>query len=173
MTIEEQIKNYPIHNSMRGYFGFYLFKEMAQNKDIFLLTGDLGYKLFDLHRVYFPDRFINCKAAEQAMLDMAVGLAYSNKIPVVYSITTFLIYRPFEVLRTYINHEKLSVKLAGSGRDNSYLHDGFSHDASDVKEFLEPMSNIVTLWPNNKEDIEESTKEFINNGRPTFISLLK
>ena len=96
------------HESMRGYFAFELLQQMKDNKDIILLLGDLGYMMFDKHRELFPNRVINTGAAEQAMMDMAVGLAYEGKIPVVYSITPFLLCRPFETIRTYINHEKIS-----------------------------------------------------------------
>ena len=40
-------------------------------------------------------------------MGMATGLALENKIPVVYSITPFIIYRPFEFIRNYLDHEKI------------------------------------------------------------------
>lgn len=171
MTIQDQINNYPLHDSMRGYFGFYLFKHMADNEKIMLLTGDLGYGLFDKHREWFPQRFINCGASEQAMLDIAVGLSYAGKIPVVYSITPFLIYRGFETIRTYINHEKLNIKLIGGGRDKDYEHDGFSHDASDVKRILNTQENIIQLYPTDKTQLEGLMQAVLTDTRPYFISL--
>ena len=89
---------------MRQLFFEELYKQMKINNDIYALTGDLGYGGFDKIRDEFSDRFINCGAAETAMMDIACGMAIEGKIPFVYSITTFLVYRPFEVLRTYINH---------------------------------------------------------------------
>ena len=144
---------------------------MKKNKDIFLLTGDLGFKMWDKIKEDFSDRFINCGAAEQAMVGIAVGLALKGKIPFVYSITPFLIYRPFETIKIYLDGEGISVMLAGSGRDKDYSHDGPSHDATDIKKTLNTTPNIVQYWPETKEQVAKMVKEMINNKKPSFISL--
>ncbi len=173
------------HESMRGYFAYELYQHMKKNKDIWLIVGDLGYKVFDNHFKDFPERCINTGAAEVAMMDIGVGLALEGKIPFVYSITPFLIYRPFEVIRTYINHEKINVKLIGSGRDKDYEHDGFSHDATDVWKLFQIVGNIGETfdlpifdnikdhWPENKEEIKNIVDKMCKTNRPEFLSLCR
>lgn len=156
---------------MRRTFADELLKRMQKNKDIFLLVGDLGFKMWDSHFAAFSDRCVNTGAAEQALMDIACGLALDGKIPFVYSITPFLIYRPFETLRTYINHEKIPVKLVGSGRNRDYKHDGISHWADDVGLFLNPLSNIKQFWPKDKEEIPDILDKMLSNQLPSFISL--
>jgi transketolase len=156
---------------MRGYFAFELYKQMKLNPKIWLLTGDLGYAMFDYIREDFPDRFINCGAAEQAMMDIACGLAIEGKIPFVYSITTFLLYRPFETIRTYINHEKLNVKLIASGRDKDYTHDGISHWSEDAKNILTCLPNVRPYWPEDKSEVPEIMQKVLTSNLPDFISL--
>lgn len=166
------------HDSMRGWFAYELYQHMKKNKNIVLLTGDLGYGMFDTIKEDLPDQFINCGAAEQAMMGMAVGLALEGKIPVVYSITTFLLYRPFETIRTYINHEKIPVKLIGGGRDKDYAHDGISHWSDDAWMLFEPhateealLSNIKDLWPATKEEVPQIVKTMLETEEPYFLSL--
>lgn len=156
---------------MRRTFAEELYKHMEVNKDIWLVTGDLGYGMWDKIRDDFPDRFLNTGAAEHAMMDIAVGLALSGKIPFVYSITPFLIYRPFEVLRTYINHERIPVKMVGSGRDKDYAHDGISHWAEDVYPIMELFRNIEKLYPDSKESIPDMVGAMVDSKEPVFISL--
>ena len=91
------------HDTMRGWFAYELYQQMKKNKNIWLVTGDLGYKMFDSIKDDFPDRFLNAGSSEQAMMGIAVGLALKGKIPFVYSITPFLLYRSFETIRNYIN----------------------------------------------------------------------
>ncbi|MEK7112558.1 MAG: hypothetical protein AAB875_04470 [Patescibacteria group bacterium] len=156
---------------MRKTFFAELHKRMGKNRDIVALTGDLGYIGFDKIRNDFPDRFINCGASEQAMMGMAVGLALSGKIPVVYSITTFLLYRPFETIRNYINQEKIPVILIGSGRDKDYLHDGFSHWSEEDREVMRIFKNIQSYWPQTKEEIPQLLADALSSGKPFYINL--
>ena len=96
---------------MRKEFASFLHDEMSYNEKIILLTGDLGYGLWDRIKIDYPDRFYNVMSSEQLMLGAAVGLAMENFIPIVYSITPFAIYRPFELLRNYLHHENIPVKI--------------------------------------------------------------
>ncbi len=157
---------------MRGYFAYELYEAMKADDSIFLLFGDLGYGMLDAHRARMPERCINTGAAEQSMLDIAVGMSYEGIIPVVYSITPFLLYRPFEVIRTYINYEKLPVKLIGGGRDKDYAHDGISHWAEDDRDIIYTQRNIVPYWPETKEKVNrEFVEKILYNGLPTYVNL--
>ena len=128
---------------MRKQFSHRLHEEMSANKDIFVLTGDLGYGLWDRIRIDYPNRFHNVGSSEQLMIGMAAGLAMDGKIPVVYSITPFLLYRPFEFIRNYVNHETLPVKLIGGGRARDYGYLGFSHWAEEDLEIMKNLKNII------------------------------
>lgn len=161
------------HESQRGYFAYELWEQMAENKDIYVVTGDLGYRMLDKVRDSYPDRFINVGAAEQAMIGVAVGLSYRKKIPVVYSITNFLLYRPFEFLRNYVDRENLHIILAGGGRDKDYTHDGFSHHSEDAKQVLACLPNIRQLWPETKEEAAIALVQALETEGPTFISLTR
>jgi len=171
MITQERINNWKLYPSMRGVFGFELYKQMAKNKDIWLVVGDLGYGLFDAHREDFPNRFINVGAAEQTMVGVGVGLAEMGKIPICYSITPFLLYRPFETIRNYVNREKIPVKLIGSGRDKDYLDDGFSHWAEEDKYIMNGFKNIWSRWPETKEEIPELVNEMLKIKKPFYINL--
>ena len=158
---------------MRYKFAEVLEAQMDVNKDIFFITADLGYKIFDNILAKYPDRAMTIGAAEQVMLGMAVGLADSGKIPVVYSITPFLLYRPFEIIRTYINHERSNVKLIGCGRDNDYSHDGFTHFAGDDKDILTSLTNISKFHPNSCEKLEEIIIESLKKDGPVYINITR
>ena len=105
---------------MRKEFASFLHGEMSCNEKIILLTGDLGYGLWDKIKIDYPDRFYNVMSSEQLMVGAATGLAMEGFIPLVYSITPFVLYRPFELLRNYLDHEQIPVKLIGGGRNKDY-----------------------------------------------------
>lgn len=156
---------------MRKDFAYLLAEKMRGSAGIFFLTGDLGFGLFERIFEEFPNRAFNCGASEQAMMDMAVGLSYEGKIPVVYSITPFLLYRPFETIRTYIDHEKLKVILVGSGRDRDYEHDNYSHWAEDASKILDTLPNIDQYYPIDSHGLVKSWSSILQSDKPSFLSL--
>ena len=160
-------------DTMRGWFAYELYQQMKKNPDIWLITGDLGYKMFDSIRDEFPERYINTGATEISFMDIACGLSLEGKIPFVYSITPFILYRPFEVLRTYINHERLNVKLIGSGRNKDYEHDGISHWSEDALHVLKCLPNINRYFPEKKEEIPEIVYNMVKEKGPMFLSLTR
>lgn len=159
------------HNSMRGWFAWELYKHMAENEKIWVVTGDLGFGMFDKIRDNFSERFINVGSAEQTMMGIGIGLALEGKIPIVYSITPFLLYRPFETIRNYINREKIPVKLIGSGRNKDYLNEGFSHWAEEDREVMKIFPNIKSFWPKAKEEIPKLLPEILSNKEPVYLNL--
>ncbi len=144
---------------------------MKENDQIFLVVGDLGFKLFDDIRADFPDRFINCNAAEQCMLGIGVGLSLQGKTVFCYSITPFLLFRAAELIRNYIDKELIPVLLVGSGRDNCYHEDGFSHYAGDDVELLNVFHHIKRCWPINELEIEIIVTEMIEAKAPCYLNL--
>lgn len=156
---------------MRRKFFVDLYELMKENKKIIALTGDLGYGGFDRIIEDFPDRYINCGAAEQSMLDIAVGIAQSNKIPIVYSITPFLLYRGFETIRNYLSHEETPVILIGAGRDRDYERLGFSHWAEEDHKVMSTLPNIECCWPDDKDRIRGILENMIINKKPGYINL--
>jgi transketolase len=158
---------------MRRELAKLLFNEMELNSDIYLITGDLGYGLWDNIRDTYPNRFFNVGSSEMAMMGMAIGLAMEGKIPFVYSITPFAIYRPFEMIRNYINHENIPVNILGGGRDEEYGYLGFSHWASEDIAALNVFENLIKFKPHTQEELESAFKFAINENKPTYINLKK
>ena len=154
---------------MRSKFAEMLHNEMSVNDRIVLITGDLGYGLWDKIRLDYSDRFYNAQSSEQLMMGMATGLAMDGYIPIVYSITPFAIYRPFEWIRNYLDKEGISVKIVGGGRDKDYGYLGFSHWAEDDIKILQNFKNLK-LFKSEKLD-KDNFGNFINNGLPCYMNL--
>ena len=120
-------------------------------------------------KIDYPDRFINFLSSEQLMLGAACGMALEGKIPIVYSITPFLLYRPFEWIRNYLNHEQIPVKLVGGGRDRDYGYLGFSHWGEEDIDILSNFKNIQLIKPLELD--WQILKTFLYNDKPTYLNL--
>tara|TARA_E500000331_G_C17075767_1_gene634679 strand:+ start:379 stop:861 length:483 start_codon:yes stop_codon:yes gene_type:complete len=157
--------------SVRKEFINLLYNQMSVDSDIVLILGDLGYGHFDKFRIDFPDRVFNPLAAEQLMVGMAVGMALEGKIPVCYSITPFVIFRPYELLRNFLDHESIPVKLVGAGRDKDYGALGFSHWGTDDTTHLNSFKNIVKFKPKDVKKTKVEFEDFIYNTKPSYMNL--
>ena len=167
----EKLKETERHESMRGWFAYELHTKMLENEKLWLVTGDLGYGMFDRIKHDFPERFVNTGAAEQAMMGIGIGLAYKGIMPVIYSITPFLLYRPFETIRNYVNKEKIPMLLVGGGRNRDYGHDGFSHWSEEDKDVIKLFPNIISCWPESKEEVPDILDTMLKNPQPYYLNL--
>jgi transketolase len=156
---------------MRRLFAELLYEEMKKSEDVYLITGDLGYGLWDKIRDDFPTRFHNVGSSEMVMMGMGIGLAMEGKIPYVYSITPFAIYRPFEMIRNYLDHEGIPVNIIGGGRDKEYGYLGFSHWSHDDKRIMGVFDNIKSYHPETDEELADSFKYTLQKRTPIYINL--
>jgi transketolase len=158
---------------MRKECAALLLDEMNVEPRIRVITADLGFGILDNIRNAYPDRFYNVGAAEQLMIGVAIGMAEQGLIPVCYSMSSFLLYRPFEFLRNYVNYEQIPIKLLGSGRDKDYSHDGISHWAHDDREVLKALPNIIRYRPETIEQLEIDFLEWIRIPNPAYLNLTR
>ena len=98
---------------MRRAFGKFIDKIAKKDKKIILLVGDIGYGIFDDFRKNHPSRFVNLGICEQSLIGVAAGMAIQGMKPWVYTITPFLIERPFEQVKLDIDQQNVNVNLVG------------------------------------------------------------
>ena len=153
---------------MRRKFGKILNNIAKKDKKIILLVGDIGYGIFDDFRKEHPKRFINLGICEQSLIGFASGLALEGLKPWVYTITPFLIERPFEQVKLDINQQKVNVKLVGFA---DYPSLGPSHSEIDAKKSMKLFKNIKSFFPKNGDDTQKAVYESYKKKGPTFISL--
>lgn len=158
---------------MRIAFVNTLIKEAEKNKDIMLLTGDLGFTVFEEFRDKFPERFINVGVAEQNLMGIACGLAMTGKTVFAYSIATFATMRPFEQIRTDIGSHSASVIVVGSGAGLSYGHDSITHHSVEDISLMRTIPGLTILAPSDPYEVEKLTKEAIKIKKPVYLRLGK
>ena len=94
---------------MRVAFGETLMKLADKDERIVLLTGDVEQEMNPFKEKY-PNRFFNLGLTEQAITSMAAGLAIEGYRPIVYSITPFVIERPYEQVKIDIDEQNAGSK---------------------------------------------------------------
>ena len=127
---------------MRRRFGK-LMNELAYNDNkIVLLVGDIGYGIFDDFRRNHKKKFFNLGICEQSIIGTAAGMALEGLKPWVYTITPFLIERPFEQIKLDIDQQKVNVKLVGF---SDYPTLGPTHSQLNDKKLMKLFKNIKSF----------------------------
>ena len=75
-----------------------LFTKLEKNKKVLVADISPAGSISDFKN-QFPERFINTGVAEQSMIGIAAGLALKGMKKFCYTIATFALYRPFEMIR--------------------------------------------------------------------------
>ena len=153
---------------MRRKFGKLIDKIAKKDKKVYLLVGDIGYGIFDDFRKNHPDRFLNLGICEQSLIGVAAGMSLEGLKPWVYTITPFLIERPFEQIKLDINQQKANVKLVGFA---DYPTLGPTHSEINAKKSMKLFENIKSFYPKDSMDTEKIVKKCNTIKGPTFISL--
>ena len=153
---------------MRRKFGKIINELANKDKNIYLLVGDIGYGIFDDFRKNHPKRFMNMGICEQSLIGVASGMALEGLKPWVYTITPFLIERPFEQIKLDVNQQKANVNLVGFA---DYPSLGPTHSELNAKKLMSLMSNIKSFFPKNSIETEKFAKRMSKINGPTFMSL--
>jgi transketolase len=156
---------------MRTAFAKTLLILAKKDKRIMLLTGDLGYSVFEEFQRECPKQYINCGVAEQNMTGVAAGLALEGYRPCIYSIIPFISMRNFEQIRNDICYQNLNVKIVGVGSGFTYGPYGHTHHALEDIGILRTISNIVIMAPGDPVEAELATKAAFSYKGPVYIRL--
>ncbi|MDP3026143.1 MAG: hypothetical protein Q8N63_00420 [Nanoarchaeota archaeon] len=131
-----------------------------KDRNIFLLTADIGFGVLEPYIEKYPDNFFNFGIGEANTVGIATGMALKGKIPAVYTINSFLVFRAFEQIRmlSYMGtKEKLHCILVGTGLADEYTNQGISHYANGDLQCLETLP-LTILTPKNKTEVSEMLK---------------
>ena len=147
---------------MRRRFGNIISQLAEKDEKLYVIVGDIGYRVFDEFRDKFPNRFINMGICEQSIISVASGMALEGLKPWIYTITPFLIERPFEQIKLDIDQQNVNVKLVGFA---DYPHLGPTHTELNGKEMMKLFTNITSFFPKDGEETQKmANKAYEKNG---------
>ncbi len=132
---------------MRDAFVEELLALLKQDPGAMLLTGDLGFGIFDEISQLCPRQFINVGVAEQNMVGIATGLALEGRKVFTYSIANFAFLRCLEQIRNDACYHELNINIAASGGGFSYGALGMSHHATEDISIMRGLPGVTLVAP--------------------------
>ena len=158
---------------MRDTFVATLLEAAKKDKNIILMTGDLGYGVLETFQKELPGQFINSGVNEQAMMGMAAGYASTGKRVFVYSIGNFPTLRCLEQIRNDVCLMNNPVVIVSVGAGYAYGSQGYTHHALEDIAVLRALPNMEVIVPADPAETAELTNLIIASKKPTYLRLGK
>ncbi len=158
---------------MRDRFIARLSQLAEQDPSIMLITGDLGFCVFDDYRARFPKQFINAGVAEQNMTGLATGLAMEGYTVFTYSIANFVFMRCLEQIRNDASYHDCNVNVVSVGGGFSYGALGISHHATEDLAIMRSLPGLTVVSPCDHWEASEATEAIANAPGVSYLRLDK
>lgn len=156
---------------MRDTFVRTLVECAKKDKNIELITGDLGFGVLKPFWEQCPDQFTNAGIAEQMMTGVAAGMALTGKNVFTYSIGNFPTLRCLEQIRNDCAYHNANVKVVCIGGGFVYGSLGMSHQATEDIACLRALPDVVVLAPGDLVEAEECTKALAMYNGTAYLRL--
>lgn len=156
---------------MRDTFVRTLIELAKENKNIELITGDLGFGVLKPFWEQVPNQFTNAGIAEQNMTSVAAGMALEGKIVFTYSIGNFPTLRCLEQIRNDCAYHKANVKVVCVGGGFVYGSLGMSHQATEDLAILRALPDVVVMAPGDLVEAVEATRAIANYPGTCYLRL--
>ena len=156
---------------MRDTFVAALIKEAEKNRNIELVTGDLGFGVLKPYWEKLPDQFTNAGIAEQNMTGIAAGMALEGKTVFTYSIGNFPTLRCLEQIRNDCAYHEANVKIVCVGGGFVYGSLGMSHHATEDIAVMRALPNVTVVCPGDLVEAEAATRAIVNYPGTCYLRL--
>ena len=147
---------------MRDTFSKEINRYASKNDKIYIVAADItpAGKLIEFRKKN-PDRFINVGVSEQSMIALAAGLAMRGKKVFAYTIATFALFRPFEMIRVDLCYQNLPVVIVGMGAGTIYSSLGATHLSQEDISIARSLPNMQIIAPCDPNELKKVIKYLI------------
>jgi transketolase len=156
---------------MRTTFINVLIKRATEDKNIHIVTGDLGFGVLQTFIDQLPKQYINAGIAEQNMMAMAGGMAAMGLVPVVYSIGNFPALRCYEQVRNDVCYYDANVKIVCIGGGFTYGSLGMSHHATEDIAVMRALPNMHVFTPSDRLEARFLVNKMFDIKSPVYLRL--
>ncbi|MBI4790061.1 MAG: transketolase family protein [Chloroflexi bacterium] len=158
--------------SMRKAYGEALVKLGRSCPEVVALSADVSNSDFSyLFQEAFPDRFFNVGIAEQALVDVAAGLAYAGRIPFANTFAFLFATRALEMVRTHLCYGEANVKLMAAYSGVSDSFDGPTHHAITDIAIMRSLPKMTVIVPSDPVAVAKLLPQVAQWQGPVYFRL--
>lgn len=160
---------------MRNKFADTLYELSKEDDRICALVADISPAgSMVKFREEFPERFVNTGVAEQSMIGIAAGMALQGLRPFCYTIATFSLFRPYEMVRVDLGYQNLPVTIIGMGAGVVYSTLGGTHHSMEDISIASSIPNMTVLAPCDPEEMKKAVLWCVKESKgPVYMRMGK
>lgn len=158
---------------MRSAFVKALCELASVDKQVYLITGDLGYGALDSFIENYFDQYINAGISEQAMTSIAAGLSMCGNTVFTYSIANFSSLRCLEQIRNDILYHNANVKIVSIGSGLAYGGAGMTHHGTEDMAIMRALPGITIFCPCDEIETIAVVKQAYKMKTPCYLRIGK
>ncbi|NIO10930.1 MAG: transketolase family protein [Deltaproteobacteria bacterium] len=160
--------------SMRKVYGEALIELGKVRDDVVVLSADVSNSDYSgMFEAVYPDRFFNVGIAEQALVDVAVGLANSGKVAIANTFAFLFATRALEQVRTHLCYGQANVKLAGAYGGLSDSFDGPTHHSVIDLAIMRSLPYMTVVVPADPVGVKQLLPQIAAREGPVFFRLCR
>jgi len=129
--------------SQRDAFWNRIYQLALKDRNIVIVSADMGAPALDQIRRDIPSQFVNVGIAEQNAITLASGLAMSGKKVFAYAIAPFITLRCLEQTRVNNAIMNIPISIVGVGAGFGYEDSGPTHHMIEDLAIMRSMPNIT------------------------------
>lgn len=156
---------------MRDTFVKTLLEIAKKDKNVYIVTGDLGFGVLKPFWDELPNQIINAGIAEQNMTSVAAGLALQGKTVYTYSIGNFPTLRCIEQIRNDCAYHNANVKIVCVGGGFVYGSLGMSHHATEDIAIMRALPDVTVMAPGDLVEAANATKAIYETKGTCYLRL--
>lgn len=142
-----------------------------EDKDVELITGDLGFGVLKSFWETLPNQFVNAGIAEQNMTGVAAGMALEGKKVFTYSIGNFPTLRCLEQIRNDCAYHNANVNVICVGGGYVYGSLGMSHHATEDIAILRALPDVTVICPGDPIEAALAVKKIAQTDGTCYLRL--
>lgn len=155
--------------SMREQAGETAADLLVEDPRVAVVLAEISTGQFGRALDHDPSRAVNVGIMEQTMVGVAAGFAMEGFLPIVHTITPFLVERPLEQIKLDFGYQGLGGTFVSVGASYDYTAEGFTHHAPGDVQAMLTVPGMQVLVPGTAGELDRLFRATYANLRPTYL----
>lgn len=157
--------------SVRQQFADTMLAVGQEDGRLVVVVGDISHGILQPFARACPGRYYNAGILEPTLISLSAGLARSGMVPVVHTISPFLVERSFEQIKLDFCYHKLAGNIVTVGSAFDYANLGCTHHCYGDFALLKTLEGVRIVYPGSPLEFDTLFRQAYRGDRVTYYRI--